>query len=232
MAERIDSEGRAFKGSQLHTQVYVNRRPDEVTAAIREELSTLPRDAALTWVSPLAERGYAEYQDTGFLRAVGLEELAPSLGDFWPARGPVWDALAVVEAGSDRPGVLLVEGKSYPDELFGRGCQATEPSRSQIAAALRRTQRWVGLDEDAERWMGRLYQTANRLAHLYWLSEVVGVQAWLVHLLFVGDPHRGTTREQWVAAMEAANAELGLAGLAVPYVGHVLLEARERAELL
>lgn len=231
MVSRIDSEGRAFKGSQLQTQVYVNRRADELDAAIRAELPTLPADAALRWVSPLAENGYAEYQDVDFLRALGLETHAAGLGQFWPARGPVWDALAIVEVGSDRPGVLLAEGKSYPDEVFGRGCQATEPSRSQIAAAIALTQRWLGIDQDPERWMGRLYQTANRLAHLYWLREVAGVRAWLVHLLFVGDPHGPTTRDQWIPAMEAANAELGVADVAVPHVAHVLLDARDRSEL-
>lgn len=231
MAARTDSEGRAFKGSQLQTQVYVNRRTGELDAAIRDELTTLPQDARLTWCSPLAERGYAEYQDADFLRVVGLEAHVASLGEFWPSRGPVWDALAVVEDGGDRPGVLLAEGKSYPDELFGGGCKATEPSRSQIGAAITRTQRGLGADEDPERWMGRLYQTANRLAHLYWLREVAGVRAWLVHLLFVDDPHGPTSGEQWIAAMKAANSELGLGGIAVPHVGHVLLDARERAEL-
>ena len=231
MAERIDSEGRAFKGSQLQTQVYVNRRPGELVDAIRQELPTLPDDFGLTWVSPLAERRYVEYQDAAFLQSLGLEAHTPSLADFWPARGPVWDALAVVDARGDRPGVLLAEGKSYREELFGRGCQASEPSRSQIAAAIVRTQRWLGVDEEPERWMGRLYQTANRLAHLYWLREVVGVRAWLVHLLFVDDPHAPTTRDHWVAAMEAANEELGLTGVAVPHVGHLLLDAHHRAEL-
>jgi hypothetical protein len=231
MPERVDSEGRAFKGSQLQTQIYVNRA-DDPAAALREELPSLPADAAVTWVSPVAERGFAEYQDVDFLRAVGLEAHAASLGEFWPARGPVWDALGVVEDGEERPGVFLAEGKSYPAELFGGGCKATEPARSKIVRALARTQGWAGIAEDPERWMGRLYQTANRLAHLYWLREVLGIRAWLVHLLFVGDPHGPTTREEWIEAMEAANEELGLGGIAVPHVGHALLDARERSELL
>lgn len=80
--------------------------------------------------------------------------------------------------------------------------------------------------------MGRLYQMSNRLAHLYWLRSVLGGRAWLVHLLFVDDPHGPTTRDEWTAAMEGANEELGLAATAVPHVGHVLLPARERDELL
>jgi hypothetical protein len=79
--------------------------------------------------------------------------------------------------------------------------------------------------------MGPLYQTANRLAHLYWLREVVGARAWLVHLLFVDDPHGPSTREEWVSAMETANEQLGLGGTTVAHVGHVLLDARDRAEL-
>jgi len=232
MGDRADAAGRAFKGSQLQTQIYVNRHPNDLAAAVRQELSTLPDEAELTWVSPIVEGGYAEYQDMAFLRAVGLEAHSSSLSDFWPARGPVWDALAVVESEGDRPGVVLAEGKSYPGELFGGGCKASEPSRSQMAQAIARTQRWIGSEEDPDEWMGRLYQTANRMAHLYWLREVIGVRAWLVHLLFVDDPHGPTTRDQWVAAMEAASAELGLAGVVVPHVGHVLLDARDRAELL
>jgi hypothetical protein len=80
--------------------------------------------------------------------------------------------------------------------------------------------------------MGRLSQTANRLAHLYWLRELVGVRAWLAHLLFVDDPHGPTSRDQWIAATDSANEELGLAGVVVPHAGHALLEARDRAELL
>lgn len=186
----------------------------------------------MRWVSPIESRRFAEYQDVDFLRAVGLEAHAAGLGDFWPSRGPVWDGLAVVETGSDRPGVLLAEGKSYPAELFGGGSKATEPAWSKIAKAIARTQAWVGIAENPDRWMGRLYQTANRLAHLYWLREMLGVPAWLVYLLFVDDPHGPTTREDWVGAMDAANEELGLAGIAVPHVGHVLLAARDRSELL
>jgi hypothetical protein len=73
-------------------------------------------------------------------------------------------------------------------------------------------------------WCGRLYQSANRLAHLYWLRSL-GVRAWLVHLLFTGDPHRSTTTRQWAEAIEAVNAELGLASALLDGAGHVLLPA-------
>jgi hypothetical protein len=232
MTDRVDPGGLAHKGSQLQTQIYVNRRPEELWGALQDALPTLPVDARLTWVSPVQEARFAEYQDVDFLRAIGLEQHAAALADFWPAGGPVWDALAVVGTDGLRPGVLLAEGKSYPDELFGGRCRASEPARSKVSDALARTQRWLGVAEDPERWMGRLYQTANRLAHLYWLREMVGVRAWRAHLLFVDDPHGPTSRDQWIAAVESANDELGLAGAVVPHAGHALLNARDRAELL
>lgn len=74
-------------------------------------------------------------------------------------------------------------------------------------------------------------QMANRLADLSGCERWLG-SCRLVHLLFVGDPHGPTTREQWTTATEAANGELGFAGAAVPHVGHVLLDARDRSEIL
>lgn len=142
----------------------------------------------------------------------------------------MWDALAIVDCG-DRPGVILAEGKSQPSELFGSGCKAGPGSRPMIDAALVRTQAWLGVDLDTALWCGRLYQTANRLAHLYWLNEVVGVRAWLVHLLFVNDPHSRTSAQQWTAEIRAADAELGLTG-PVTGAGHVLLDAGNRDELV
>lgn len=41
MAERMDSTSRTLKGFQFQTQIYVNRRADELAAALRDELPTL-----------------------------------------------------------------------------------------------------------------------------------------------------------------------------------------------
>jgi hypothetical protein len=214
---RVDDTGTANKGSQLQTQLWVNQRSEQLANE-------------LAGVFPGLADNYREYQDTAFLKAVGLGDHVDQLvGDFWPRRGPVWDALATA-AVDGQPGVILAEAKSYPDELFSGGCDATPRSRERIEAALARTQAWLGVEVDPARWCGRLYQTANRLAHFYWLREVVGVRAWLVHLLFVGDPHGPTTQPEWKAALEAADAELGLTG-PIEGAGHVLLAAGTREEL-
>jgi hypothetical protein len=58
------------------------------------------------------------------------------------------------------------------------------------------------------------------------------VWAWLVHLLFVEDPHGPTTGAKWEKAMSAADEELGVAGLSIPAAAHIILPAGTRHELL
>lgn len=113
MAARTDGDGAAFAGSQLQTQLWVNRRTAGLDEALREALPVLA-NASFDWRSPLAADRYAEFGDRAFLRRVDLDEHAAGLKAFWPAGGPHWDALATVsQPDSGRPGVLLVEGKSW-----------------------------------------------------------------------------------------------------------------------
>jgi hypothetical protein len=127
----------------------------------------------------------------------------------------------------------LIEAKSYPADLYGDGCAARATrSRQLIEAALEQTQRWLGLAPEAKRWTGRLYQTANRLAHLYFLREVAGVEAWLAHLCFVDDQsHIQAGETQWRHALAAAGRELGLVTHS-PYSASVLFPAQPRGALL
>jgi hypothetical protein len=233
MAERVDTNGVAYAGSQLQTQLYVNQRASELDIAIRVEFLELT-GATIQWRSPLASESYAEYWDKAFLDNVGLTHHAAELKAFWPSGGPRWDALATVTVpGSNRPGVLLAEGKSYPGELYGSGCQAKPGSQSRtlIESSLASTQRILGVTgRTAADWCGPLYQSANRLAHQQWLRSR-GVRAWLVHLLFVDDPIEPTAPAEWVAAMAAADKELGLADKPVDGAAHVLLPARPRTDI-
>ena len=189
--------------------------------------------ARLLWVSPVESGEFLEYQNGAFLRAVGLELLASQLSKFWPRRGPVWDALAAIENAKnvEPKGILLVEAKSHPPEVYGRGCQASPASRRKIEAALNRTKRWLGVPEGVD-WTGRLYQSANRLAHLHFFREIADVPVWLVNVYFLHDPHSPTMREEWEGTVSQVKAELGLTGGLVPYTAEVFLEAREREELV
>jgi len=157
------------------------------------------------WVSPLAEDKYLEYRDSEFLECVGLSHLAPRLQEFWPLRGPCWDALARIEGGC-----LLIEAKSHVPEICGSGCGATSlRSKEMIKKAFDATKACLGVSPDAD-WMGRLYQSANRYASIFFLREIAGVQAFLVNVYFVGDPRTPTTREDRDAAIGSVNRELGL----------------------
>jgi hypothetical protein len=226
---RVDVTGAAFAGSQLQTQLWVNERPTQLADSIATLFDDL-ETGAISWVSPMREDGYREYQDRAFLGRLGLESLDEQLADFWPGGGPVWDGLAIVD-GELGPGVVLIEGKGYPGELYGSGCQATEKSRNKIENALAATQTWLGVAQTPQDWTGALYQTANRLAHLYWLNEVVGIRAWFVHALFLDDEtHRPTTQAEWETALPQADMQLGLSN--VPGAGHIFLPAGSRADLV
>jgi hypothetical protein len=206
------------RGSQFQVRAYVNEHADALSATVLEQMPDLSEGAeSLEWRAPLAP-AYEEPRDGAFLAAVGREDLAESLHEFWPARGPVWDALAIVH---------LRRGGSG-------GTKASDPSRARIAEALAATQDWLGVPRDPRRWMDPLhpegrghssvYQSANRYAHLYWLRQKAGVEAWLCHLLFVDDPTFGaTSRETWDQRLPEIERDLGLEGRTIRFAGHVFL---------
>ena len=220
-------------GSQLQVQIYVDRFPGALTQAVLDALPSLTaRTRRVVWTAPLQAEAFAEPQDAAFLNAVGYGDLTEQLREFWPARGPVWDALAIAVLEAGRPGVVLAEGKAHPSEFRGPGSKATEPARTQISTALARTQDWFGVPRDAERWLGPQYQSANRLAHLYWFREVVGVEAWFIHLIFVDDStHIATSRGEWDKALPTIEEELGLVTPS-EFAGHAFLPALAADELL
>jgi hypothetical protein len=232
---RVDETGLALAGSMLQTQLYVNDHTDVLNDAILRELPDLAaRLFAIKWVSPLAAERYAEYRDAAFIHALGLSELADALGAWWPRRGgPHWDALARVEFRDGHPGVLLVEGKSYPSEMYDeRGCDArSAASLSKITTALAATQDWLGVSKPVESWLRPLYQTANRLAMLHWLLERLDGRAWLIHLCFLNDATRiESTREQWEQAFKEADELLGISR-PIPNYAHVFVPGLTRPML-
>ncbi|NWF82859.1 MAG: hypothetical protein HXY18_03410 [Bryobacteraceae bacterium] len=208
MNRRTDELGRAFAGSRRQIQTYVNRRQPELDSAIRRAFPDLA-NAELEWVSPLESDRFVEYQDGDFLVAIGHPQLGSLLSSFWPSGGPRWDALARVRLSSSPDGVLLVEAKSYPAEMYSGGCRAEGRSRDLIAASLSQARKWY-CASDAAGWMGPLYQFANRLAHLYFLRELAGIPAWFANVCFIGDSHRPAAEIDCQEALAAARSNLGL----------------------
>jgi len=212
---RNEIRGRAVRGSQRQLQDYVNEHEPTLTRALVAALPPRLQElgASLRWVSPLARDDYAEYRDADFLRAVGLAQFSSELAGFWPAGGPSWDALAVVTTPEARtiPGIVMVEAKSHIPEIYGSGCQAGPHSRGLIEKSLAAARNWYGARPDAD-WTGALYQSANRLAYLYFIREWLKRPAWLVNLYFENDPYRPTCRDAWEKELDKVRNALGLTG--------------------
>lgn len=212
----IDRAGQASRGSQYWIQCYVNDRPLEVNRAISEAGG--PTDAEKTeWVSPLRSDAYSEYYDQDFLDLLGVETPHRRLDDFWPARGPHWDALGKTPGGE----LLLVEAKSHIPELFSNPSGAGEASLARIRSALDETAAAFNARPGCD-WTQTFYQYANRLAHLYFLRDQNGIPAWLVFVAFLNDEEmKGpVTRAEWEAALTVVHHALGLRG--APLMKHVL----------
>src|SRR5262245_53859802 len=78
-----------------------------------QKAGALPVGIELKCVSPLIEDSFAEYRDADFLGRIGQSRLAKQMRDFWPNRGPQWDALATEESGR----VYLFEAKAHSAEM-------------------------------------------------------------------------------------------------------------------
>jgi len=215
---RCDAAGRALAGSQRQIQFYVNEQPKLLETAISESLRT---ELPVQWVSPLRSDRYREYRDAAFLSALGLSKYTNELSRFWPNGGPRWDALGLVSKGDG--GVLLLEAKSHGAEIRGNGCGAVaDLSVRKIDAALALTKDWLQVSRTAN-WKGDFYQSANRIAHLYFFRQVLQIPAWLVNVYFTDDPHSPTSRGAWEAILQEVKATMGLK--TIPFYADVFLPA-------
>ena len=184
------------RGSLKWIQQAVERCPD---------LLQPPGLPKITWLSPRREDGFAEYRDSAFLDLLGLSHLSGTLQEFWPKRGPQWDAL-----GMTRRGPVLVEAKAHVKEFFSPATQAAAVSLHRIETAFRAVQDDLGLRPAAD-WTQVYFQYANRLAFLWWLRRQ-GVEAELVFVSFLNDRDVGgpENAETWRAAFAGADYALGL----------------------
>ena len=201
-------ETKSARGSLRWLREAVNAESEVLDRSIRQACS-LPATTKIEWRSPLEEDDYAEYRDHDFLALLGLELAHRPLGCFWPKRGPQWDALA--RTSTDQ--IILVEAKANIPEIVSPGTSASAESRTLIENSLAETKRHLAVPEDIP-WSGRLYQYANRLAHLYLLRELNRVDAHLVFLYFTGatDVSGPETVKEWIAALTVAKGVLGLSG--------------------
>ena len=203
-------QARATRGSQKWLQDLVNDCPELLDAAIRREASEI--SAPIEWVSPLARDGFAEYRDAEFLKRLGVSLNEVPLDEFWPSRGPQWDALGKTRGGQ----VILVEAKAHVEEMVSAPTQASPESRALIRESLKSVKRHVKSRSTA-RWPTSFYQYNNRLAHLYLLRTLNGIDAFLVNLRFLNANEMASERtvvpktvDEWKAAITLQERFLGI----------------------
>jgi hypothetical protein len=109
-------------GSKKWLQIAVNRAHSLLDNALRQTEAIGPLDT-VEWKSPLKSDGFTEYRDTAALRLINADPLPKlTLAEFWPPRGPAWDALGVSSVGTR----ILVEAKAHIPEA------ASPPRRSAM----------------------------------------------------------------------------------------------------
>jgi hypothetical protein len=168
----------------------------------------IDHDESVMWKSPIASEGFIEYRDSAVLRCLGISGLPKRpLADFWPNRGPVWDALGVTTKGR----FVLVEAKAHIAAAASPASTASPESLKRIRSALEEARKWYSPRANAK-WDGSLYQYANRLAFQYFFSKVNGLPTRLVFLNFcnAADVSGPESEAEWHGATKLIHALLGL----------------------
>ena len=222
-------ERKPAKGSRRWLQEAVSAR-SAMSGVLDERIRQvcgLPARVEIKWCSPLEEDAYAEYGGPEFLALLELKLEHRPLESFWPNRGPQWDALARTSTGQ----VILVEAKANIPEVVSPGTSARAKSRTLIEKSLLETKRYLRVPEDIP-WSGRLYQYANRIAHLYLLRELNRVDAHLIFVYFTGAPDVDgpETVREWAAALTVVKGVLGLRGRhpLCRYIHEVFIDVAKR----
>ena len=109
MGSVVQSQG--TKGSLKWIQHVVNECPDVLSNPVIDAIGA-DKEQLVEWLSPKADDDYSEYRDQAFLDFLGIKLAKTSLNDFWPKRGPQWDALGRIEHKT----YFLVEAKAHVSE--------------------------------------------------------------------------------------------------------------------
>jgi len=198
----------ASAGSQKWLQVAVNRKPQLLLSALQRSGAIGPR-VSVTWHSPLEAEDFREYRDWEALKKAGIEKatLKKPLEEFWPPRGPVWDALGITSEGHP----LFIEAKAHIPEAASPATRASGASLDLINDSLDEARRFYAPRATAT-WNNLFYQYANRLAYQYFLRHVNNVPSALVFLYFLNadDMLGPMSEEEWHGAVRLIHAVLGV----------------------
>ena len=194
------------KGSLKWTQVLINEYPSILNKQINKFFNR-DLDLPIEWLSPRADDDYAEYRDEAFLNLLEIKQTKTKLRNFWPDRGPQWDALG---RDSSTGPYFLLEAKANIPELLSE-CQAkAQASLDLIKNSLRETQKNLNCKSHVD-WTKGFYQYANRVAHLYYLRCLNNVEAYLIFVYFLNDQtHIPTQKSEWDGATRLQKQLMGL----------------------
>jgi len=211
------------KGSLRWIQHIINDCPDVLSNPIINAIGA-DREESLEWLSPKADDDYSEYRDQAFLDLLGIKLSKIKLKDFWPKRGPQWDALGRIEDKA----YFLIEAKAHVSEIVSSSQAKSPYSISLINKSLDETKGYLKLNPDIDLSKG-FYQYSNRLAHLYLLRKLNDTPAYLVFVYFINDnTHTPTTRDEWNDALQIMHTILGTHRHKLQkYVIDVFIDVRE-----
>ena len=191
------------KGSLRWIQHVVNDCPDVLSNPVIDAIGA-DKGQPIEWLSPKSDDDYSEYRDQEFLDLLGIKLSKTSLNDFWPKRGPQWDALGRIE---DKI-YFLAEAKAHVSEIISSSQAKSAKSETLINNSLDETRKYLKLNPNIDLSKG-FYQYSNRLAHLYLLKKLNDIPTYLVFVYFINDhTHIPTTRDEWNGALELMHALL------------------------
>jgi hypothetical protein len=200
-------------GSEDNLLRYRAEHPAVLNEAILSCLNT--PNAELTWLYPrdgTCIDGAKELEGLEFLDDKIVMDL---WRDFWPQTGkqPTWDGAAKLVVGSQTEWILLEAKANWP-ELCSPPSGAKSTGREKIETAMGTTKNFVKVHRRFH-WLGTYYQYANRLACLYFLTQVAKIPAKLVFVYFYGDTFEDATpcpktEAEWRPLITACHLTLGL----------------------
>lgn len=191
-------------GSLKNLQLLINNNPDLIQREISDRLGNTTH---IEWKSPLESDNFAEYRDNDFLKRLEIDDkITFPLNQFWPVRGPQWDAL-----GKSNETVFLIEAKANIPEMVSPSSKATNQSLELINKSFDEVKEYLNIRNEID-WSKTFYQYANRVAHLYFLIEKNKIDAHLIFIYFIKDKSvNGTeTIEEWKGAIKTMELYLGL----------------------
>jgi len=210
-------------GSQYWLRLAVNYAPGIIYREIIKAVDDA-KDQQIEWLSPLPP-DFTEYRDQAFLDKLRLTLPRMQLENFWPKGGPVWDALARTAKGH----VFLCEAKAHIPEVNSPKSGASSKSLRRIAASLNETRAFLNADPIVD-WTRTFFQYTNRIAHLYFLREINGIDAYLINVYFLNDTtmHGPTSVSEWKGALTLLKTHLGVTRTKLsPFMKDIFIDIEE-----